>query len=178
MARHIHVHLHRTTDAGEFVEAKHPRSHGKFSKVAGAKGSAKPTAKAVTRPASAGPATKPSSSAPELHAKHEKVAQAIVNMVKRDPFLGNYASYPNEYGNPLIDRKNPDGSVEFSIRNMGQWVNPPEARNEEDYDWQVPTDKTQAAIKKLADNIEKQYGVKLEVGGSEKNYTDFTIKSK
>lgn len=179
VAKHIHVHL--TRDA--FVESQHPRKHGEFVKKGtgtSGKSSAGPAAKSSPKstpkaaPAKAAPAK---ASPAELHAKHEDIAKSVVAMVKRDPFLGRHASVA-EYGNPLIDRKNPDGSVEFSIRDLGQWENPPEARNEEDYDWQVPTQKTKEAVKKLKEHIEKTYGVKVEVSGSEKNYTDFTIGPK
>lgn len=60
---------------------------------------------------------------------------------------------------------------EFSVRDWGVWENPPEARNEEDYDWQRPTKKTVDTLAKIIKDVQKRHKkVELHFSVEEKNW--------
>jgi hypothetical protein len=58
-------------------------------------------------------------------------------------------------------------------RYLGKWENPPEAEDDEDYDWQEPTKDTADKIVSLVQSFESRYPVKITPQGSEKCYIDF-----
>ena len=61
------------------------------------------------------------------------------------------------------------------IRYLGKWKNPPEARYEEDYDWQILEKSSGKQINKVIKSIAKQSGRKLKWGTGEKNYVEIDI---
>jgi hypothetical protein len=181
---------HFPADAGTFKESEHPRgASGQFGSGGGGGRAAEPAwktqaraAKTPKRGATPAPAqqastvSKPSTPAPakpaaaSAPANLKNVGSSLIDQIKRDPFLGKYVR-----GSPDIQQRE-DGSIEFSLRDVGEWVNPPEAQHEEDYDWKEMSPKTSAAIKQFAANAEKKHGVKISVEPEgEKNWTSFTI---
>jgi hypothetical protein len=48
-------------------------------------------------------------------------------------------------------------TYEFELRDFGDWTNPPEATDEEDYDWQVPTLETTHKVAKLVQAFSEEY---------------------
>jgi hypothetical protein len=81
-----------------------------------------------------------------------KQQRAVLNDVKRELEQANREPTPGgfsfSYGSGLDfqDVEEVEGGVQLSVRNFGDWMNPPDAEDEEDYDWQIPT---QATVKKL-----------------------------
>jgi hypothetical protein len=65
-----------------------------------------------------------------------------------------------------VVRKDEDGVVD--TRYLGQWQVPDGEDDDGDYDWQVPTDATRAAIRRVCE----QTGWRHDVG--EKNWVTFT----
>ena len=63
----------------------------------------------------------------------------------------------------------------LSIRYLGKWKNPPEARYEEDYDWQVLHKSSGKQIDKVIKKMAKQSGRKNTWRESEKNWIDIDI---
>ena len=63
----------------------------------------------------------------------------------------------------------------LSIRYLGKWKNPPEARYEEDYDWQILHKSSGKQIDKVIKKMAKQSGRKITWGASEKNWIDIDI---
>lgn len=88
----------------------------------------------------------------------------------RSELLGAFGSG----GNTDMDPNGPGFS--FGIRNFGRWENPPDARDDEDYDWQQPTKETMEKIKTKVDAIQKKFpDVKIQWNVGEKNYIDFFL---
>lgn len=65
--------------------------------------------------------------------------------------------------------------ISVSVRDLGRWKNPPEARYEEDYDWQVLHKSSGRQIDKVIKKMAKQSGRKITWGASEKNWIDIDI---
>ena len=65
--------------------------------------------------------------------------------------------------------------ISVSVRDLGRWKNPPEARYEEDYDWQVLHKSSGKQIDKVIKKIAKQSGRKITWSASEKNWIDIDI---
>ena len=63
----------------------------------------------------------------------------------------------------------------LEVRYWGEWENPEDAEDEEDYDWQVLTDESKEKLDEILTAIQKQYKVKIEQVGSEKNWLVFSI---
>ena len=77
---------------------------------------------------------------------------------------------PRFYGRP---------GREFSVRYWGDWENPPEARGEQDYDWQQPTKKTIDAVNKVVKDVQKRHkNLLLDFGIGEKNWFEFSAEPK
>jgi hypothetical protein len=72
-----------------------------------------------------------------------------------------------------------DGStINVSIRDLGKWKNPSDARYEEDYDWQELHSSSRKQIDKVVTRLQKRSGRKISWGASEKNWIDFDIEKK
>jgi hypothetical protein len=68
----------------------------------------------------------------------------------------------------------------FDVRYWGQWENPADAEDEEDYDWQVPTPDTVKRLNDLVARARKQFPT-VEItwrDEGEKNHLTFTAKAK
>lgn len=91
-----------------------------------------------------------------------------------DPNPRSYAEYrdpsPRFYGAP---------GREISVRDWGVWENPPEARHEQDYDWQRPTKKTMAEVARVVKDVQRRYKkLLLNYSIEEKNWIYFTAEPK
>lgn len=62
----------------------------------------------------------------------------------------------------------------FSVRDWGTWINPPEADDEEDYDWQELSDESYARLRKIVDDFYKKYSFQFNFEIGEKNYIYFS----
>ena len=77
-------------------------------------------------------------------------------------------------GEQIIPSENFDGFNDneaiAGIRHWGNWENPPDSYDEEDYDWQDPTDETYEKAKKIIAEISKQFpDIKFALEVEEKN---------
>ena len=88
--------------------------------------------------------------------------------VQTDGYISNSDFRVEDYGN----------TINVSIRYLGKWKNPSNARNEEDYDWQELHKSSQTQINKVVKNLQKASGRKITWGASEKNWIDFDIEKK
>lgn len=66
--------------------------------------------------------------------------------------------------------------VEVAIRYWGDWSNPEDAEDEEDYDWQVLSKKSQEVLDKTVKNFAKVNDVKVRWTTEEKNYINFSLE--
>jgi thioredoxin reductase/pterin-4a-carbinolamine dehydratase/2'-5' RNA ligase len=74
---------------------------------------------------------------------------------------------------PTFDNK----GWEFDARDFGSWENPPEARREEDYDWQVPTASTYKKLQDIGSRFEtRNRGMKFLFSVEEKNWITFSVR--
>lgn len=78
------------------------------------------------------------------------------------------------------DQFDDDGHSAYGqIRDWGNWENPSDAADEEDYDWQVLTDSSSKKLDELLDEIRAKYPtqeIECEIG--EKNYISITVYQK
>ena len=88
--------------------------------------------------------------------------------VQTDGYISNSDFRVEDYGN----------TINVSVRYLGKWKNPSNARNEEDYDWQELHKSSQTQINKVVKNLQKASGRKITWGASEKNWIDFDIEKK
>ena len=88
--------------------------------------------------------------------------------VQTDGYISNSDFRVEDYGN----------TINVSIRYLGKWKNPSNARNEEDYDWQELHKSSQTQINKVVKKLQKASGRKITWGTSEKNWIDFDIEKK
>lgn len=88
--------------------------------------------------------------------------------VQTDGYISNSDFRVEDYGN----------TINVSIRYLGKWKNPSNARNEEDYDWQELHKSSQTQINKVVKKLQKASGRKITWGASEKNWIDFDIEKK
>ena len=65
--------------------------------------------------------------------------------------------------------------INVSVRSLGKWKNPSDARGEEDYDWQVLHKSSRAQIDKVVNRIAKKSGRKLSWSQEEKNWIGVDI---
>ena len=65
--------------------------------------------------------------------------------------------------------------INVSVRSLGKWKNPSDARGEEDYDWQVLHKSSRAQIDKVVNLIAKKSGRKLSWSQEEKNWIGVDI---
>jgi hypothetical protein len=66
--------------------------------------------------------------------------------------------------------------VEYSVRDFGQWINPPGEEDDEDYDWQIPSDETIVAVQKIVKSVSERFNVKIQFSFEEKNWIYFSIR--
>ena len=88
--------------------------------------------------------------------------------VQTDGYISNNDFRVEDYGN----------TINVSVRYLGKWKNPSNARNEEDYDWQELHKSSQTQINKVVKKLQKASGRKITWGASEKNWIDFDIEKK
>ena len=88
--------------------------------------------------------------------------------VQTDGYISNSDFRVEDYGN----------TINVSVRYLGKWKNPSNARNEEDYDWQELHKSSQTQINKVVKKLQKASGRKITWGASEKNWSDFDIEKK
>lgn len=88
--------------------------------------------------------------------------------VQTDGYISNSDFRVENYGN----------TINVSVRYLGKWKNPSNARNEEDYDWQELHKSSQTQINKVVKKLQKASGRKITWGASEKNWIDFDIEKK
>lgn len=78
------------------------------------------------------------------------------------------------------DQFDDDGHSAYGqIRDWGNWENPSDAADEEDYDWQVLTDSSSKKLDELLDEVRAKYPtqeIECEIG--EKNYISITVYQK
>lgn len=74
----------------------------------------------------------------------------------------------------------PGGGYGFSVRYFGDWINPLEEQDEEDYDWQIPTDATARKADQICADIAKRFPsiVPQWVNEGEKNWMGFQVRAK
>ena len=65
--------------------------------------------------------------------------------------------------------------INVSVRSLGKWKNPSDARGEEDYDWQVLHKSSRAQIDKVVNRLAKKSGRKLSWSQEEKNWIGVDI---
>ncbi len=65
--------------------------------------------------------------------------------------------------------------INVSVRSLGKWKNPSDARDEEDYDWQVLHKSSRAQIDKVVNRLAKKSGRKLSWSQEEKNWIGVDI---
>ena len=65
--------------------------------------------------------------------------------------------------------------INVSVRSLGKWKNPSDARDEEDYDWQVLHKSSRSQIDKVVKRISRQSGRKLSWSQEEKNWIGVDI---
>ena len=69
------------------------------------------------------------------------------------------------------------GGHEFRVRYLGAWENPPEAEDDEDYDWQIPTEASAARLDRLAAEYARRFGCKVAwQNDGEKNWISFSAR--
>ena len=72
-----------------------------------------------------------------------------------------------------------DGNtVCVSIRDLGKWENPSDARDEEDYDWQELRSSSREQICKVVKKVQSESGRKITWSAGEKNWVCFDIEKK
>ena len=72
-----------------------------------------------------------------------------------------------------------DGNtVCLSIRALGKWENPSDARDEEDYDWQELRASSKEQIRKVVTKVQSESGRKITWSEGEKNWVCFKKKKK
>lgn len=166
--RHLHVHLHHGFDAPDFKESEHPRApDGKFGHGGG--GASSSTGGGAAK----APAAKAEANAPKLHPKAHEALSGLRSALKSDKFLGHefgvkWGQVEPEYGGGK--------GLQFEVRDLGQWRNPPDKHDEEDYDWQEPTPETMKKVKEAVARMEKAHGVKIDVDVGEKNWMYFAVR--
>lgn len=80
-----------------------------------------------------------------------------------------------DYGSDWRLEEN-DGWLCLSVRYWGDWENPEDAEDEEDYDWQILSDEFQEKLNAILVKIQKKYGVQIHIPGDEKNWLSFEIQ--
>lgn len=75
-----------------------------------------------------------------------------------------------DYSSDVAERTLFDGNtiVSFDIRYWGSWVNPEDAKDEEDYDWKVLTPESYKRLMELTEEYSKRYGVEIRATTEEK----------
>ena len=59
------------------------------------------------------------------------------------------------------------------VRYFGDWINPPDAEDDEDYDWQIPTEKTLERANAILARVAARYpDLRLFISVGEKNWLD------
>lgn len=70
------------------------------------------------------------------------------------------------------------GGYQFEVRDWGEWQNPVDAEDEEDYDWQELTDHSSKLLRSIIAKVRSAYpNVNLQELGSEKNWLVFSATS-
>lgn len=87
-------------------------------------------------------------------------------------FGGGYVS-----SDDLEVERNGD-AVTVAIRYFGSWENPSDAEDEEDYDWQEPTERTRATADKIAERASQKHNVDVSWHSGEKNWLYFEVRDK
>lgn len=89
------------------------------------------------------------------------------------------ATYRAGYGRESSDitpAHDGDG-LTVSVRHFGDWQNPIDAEDEEDYDWQVPTENTCRRLTEMMSAYSRDYGVRMSWHNEgEKNWLRFVAK--
>lgn len=83
------------------------------------------------------------------------------------------------YGDTDSPTEERGGEYYFGLRDFGSWSNPPEARDDEDYDWQVISQESAKAIKTVLDDVAKKYPtLKFDWSPEEKNWISVRVRNK
>lgn len=100
-----------------------------------------------------------------------KAMHALKRELKNDP-AARYVRGDDWGGIQKSDRGT---GYMFLTRYFGDWKNPEDAEDEEDYDWQVPTEATRRRVQEIVQRVQARFpAVKLSwVNEGEKNYIGF-----
>lgn len=79
------------------------------------------------------------------------------------------------------DAENHGGQVVASLRYWGNWVTPPDADDDEDYDWQELSKESSTKLKAYVDEFKKTNAstignYHISVGTGEKNWLEIEVK--
>ncbi len=106
--------------------------------------------------------------------KEEKIKQATEALnALREAVSGGWYDEPSEVTQGLTFRK--ETEVSFDIRYWGTWVNPEEARYEEDYDWKILSPDSRKRLDELVKDFGERYGVTITATTEEKCWITFRI---
>ena len=89
----------------------------------------------------------------------------LINKVSTDGYIRRSDFRVEDYGD----------FINVSVRSLGKWKNPSDARDEEDYDWQVLHKSSRSQIDKVVKRISRQSGRKLSWSQEEKNWIGVDI---
>lgn len=102
----------------------------------------------------------------------KKLARQLVSILKGMPEGRQVTS--RDIQDPEVRGK----SIDVAIRYWGNWSNPSDAANEEDYDWQVLSKESQKKLDAKVKEFEKDNAIKIQWSTEEKNYINFTLSPK
>ena len=104
--------------------------------------------------------------------KQEKIEQAVKALnALRNRVSGGWYDEPSEVTQRLNFNK--DTEVSFDIRYWGEWINPEEARYEEDYDWKILSPESRERLDELVKEFEERYNVSILAMPEEKCWISF-----
>ena len=106
--------------------------------------------------------------------KQEKIEQAVKALnALRQKVSGGWYDEPSEVTQRLNFNK--DTEVSFAIRYWGNWINPEEARYEEDYDWKILSPDSRKRLDELVKEFGERYNVIITAIPEEKCWITFEI---
>jgi hypothetical protein len=100
-----------------------------------------------------------------------KIANEIISFLKSKP------EGRQVHGSDIQKAEMVSGEASASIRHWGKWVTPPDADDDEDYDWQELSQESGKKLKEYLDDIKKRYpNSKIYVSTGEKNWIEIQVK--
>lgn len=87
-----------------------------------------------------------------------KIANAVITELQyQNKTLTKFSSFGNDVHKASIQTYGKKQLAVAELRHFGQWEVPQGEDDDGDYDWKVPTDKTQQVVKKVLDGFRKKY---------------------